>query len=531
MFWNSDDTRFELKSKFWIEMQIAVRIPLRIDKPMGFRIFLLCLLLAALLWQGCAVIPAREAEVRIERPLREAAFFQKLDDAVTDAGVRDASSFPVDGFPYLRTNRFLAAFDDRVSSKTEIDAWVSAMKELGIEAGRREINNLPVANLKDLSERTELSPDREVLIEEMIDAAARLESHDRSRPGFLDRVKRGARVPDEYSTGMRIFGLYAFAAVPVTVVAQNANKRFRRWHRTDLKDLPVEGQLIYWGPESRVPLSDSDRQRLFKPDRRDALGLPLLEEADVLLLIHAFSPVIAQDVRADYDRFGEVGWQGSRVHIDPERAAVYYYLSHSFIDRKPALQLNYVFWYSARSGEKSPSIEKGPLDGLTLRVSLDYEGQPVMIDVMNNCGCYHFYAPLEGAGVSMRNPSGHSLYPFVATWLPKSYPEKPLTLRVVSGWHQVEHLYPEAPPAGSATYRLLPYERLESLPHAEGQTESVFDSEGIMKDSRRIEPYILFSMGIPRIGYMRQRGHHAIHIVGRAHFTEPDLFDRYFNFR
>jgi len=46
-----------------------------------------------------------------------------------------------------------------------------------------------------------------------------------------------------------------------------------------------------------------------------------------------------------------------------------------------------------------------------------------------------------------------------------------------------------------------------------------------------IEPYIFFSMGIPKIGYMRQRGHHAIKMVGREHFTNPYLFDRNFTFR
>jgi hypothetical protein len=58
----------------------------------------------------------------------------------------------------------------------------------------------------------------------------------------------------------------------------------------------------------------------------------------------------------------------------------------------------------------------------------------------------------------------------------------------------------------------------------------VFSPTGIMKDSWRIEPYIFFSMGIHNIGYMRQRGHHAIKMIGRGHFTDPDLFDKSFMF-
>ena len=496
----------------------------------GFGYPLRRLCLAVLLWQGCAGTPPHDAGVQQRGPSQETGFFNELDAAVAAAGVQEASSYPVDGFPYLRTNRFLTAMKDRISAQTEIDAWVSEMHGLAIEARRKEINNLPAPTLKDLSERIGCNPDRKALTKEMIDAAVRLKTHDRNQPGYFEGVKRGAHVPDEYSTTMRIIGLYALAAVPVTVAAQNANKRFRQWHRAELQDLPVEGRLILWGPGSATVLSDQDRQRIFSPDRRNALGLPTLDEADVLLLVRAFAPVIAQDVVADYDRFGEVQWQNKRVHIDPMQATVYYYLTHSFIDHSPALQINYAFWYSERSGKKSPAYEKGPLDGLTVRVSLDPAGRPTMVDVMNNCGCYHFYAPLKGR-VAAKKPDSQALYPYVARWLSEMDPTSSLTIRINSGWHQVEHLYPGSAPVGSAVYRLLPYDILESLPHEDGRTESVFDSDGIMKDSRRIEPYILFSMGIPRIGYMRQRGHHAIHIVGRAHFTDADLFDRYFTFR
>ena len=133
--------------------------------------------------------------------------------------------------------------------------------------------------------------------------------------------------------------------------------------------------------------------------------------------------------------------------------------------------------------------------------------------------------------VTIKNPKTQSLYPYVATWLPLEYPDRRLALRINSGWHQVEHLYPADATPGSPSYQLVPYDVLESLPHSDGRFESVFDSDGIMKNSWRIEPYILFSMGIPRIGYMRQRSHHAIHIVGRAHFTDPDIFNRYFDVR
>jgi hypothetical protein len=80
-------------------------------------------------------------------------------------------------------------------------------------------------------------------------------------------------------------------------------------------------------------------------------------------------------------------------------------------------------------------------------------------------------------------------------------------------------------------YELVPYDTLEVLPHEDGRTESIFDSVGIAKCAGRIERFILFSMGIPEIGSMRQRGHHATELIGRAHFDNPDLFDRSFVFK
>ncbi len=79
-------------------------------------------------------------------------------------------------------------------------------------------------------------------------------------------------------------------------------------------------------------------------------------------------------------------------------------------------------------------------------------------------------------------------------------------------------------------YRLVAYDRLEMLPHSENHYESIFNSRGIAKDSERIEFLIFFPMGIPDVGSMRQRGHHAVKLVGRSHFEDPNLFDDNFEF-
>jgi hypothetical protein len=121
--------------------------------------------------------------------------------------------------------------------------------------------------------------------------------------------------------------------------------------------------------------------------------------------------------------------------------------------------------------------------------------------------------------------------PFVPQWLPSMLPGKRFAIQANSGWHQIERLFALEAPADAATYTLVSYDRLETLPHEGGRTESIFDADGIVKGTERVERFILFSMGIPSIGSMRQRGHHAIELIGRAHFDDPRLFDRSFVFK
>jgi hypothetical protein len=481
------------------------------------------------LLQGCAGLTPRQKAALPGRPPQAEQLLIELDAVVAQAGVQDASSFIVPGFPYMRTDRFLAAMKERLVGDEQKTLWVEQMVRLDIEARKKEIKNLPDASLSVLSSKLGGFSNREALRVRTSAAVAQLFEYDRLQPVFFETLRGAVAVPDEYSTSMRVLGLYPIAAVPITIGTQFAYNKFKKWHQSPLADLKVEGRMTAFVAEGGGYGMAAKSAQLFTTARRNAFGLPDLSDADLAELVRSYAPIISQDVVAAYDRFGEVFWRDGTVAIDQRRPVIYYYITTSFINRIPVLQINYTLWYSERSGEKTPSYEKGPLDGLTLRISLDREGQPVMVDIMNNCGCYHFYAPRKER-VDKIVSSRNGLYPFVPVWLPANYPDKPLTLHVNSGWHQVEHLFASEAPVDTAVYRLIPYDRLEALPHADGSYESVFTTAGIMKNSTRIEPYIFFSVGIHDIGYMRQRSHHAVKMIGRAHFTDPDIFDGAFLF-
>ena len=172
----------------------------------------------------------------------------------------------------------------------------------------------------------------------------------------------------------------------MAVLTKRSIKKIKNRFDTDLKDLPVDGQLRSFIPGKRASLSGEEVQKIIGESNKDPMGVPLPNIDHEEKLAWSFAPVFIQDVAAAYDRLGQVVWKGDRVDIDPEKPTVYYYTSHAFLKGEPILQINYVIWYPERAGERSPSIEMGHLDGLTVRVSLDGEGKVFMVDVVSDCG-------------------------------------------------------------------------------------------------------------------------------------------------
>ena len=491
-------------------------------RPLLFTAFLLLLL-------GCTPLtprpfpPSSEAEQGCEQ------FFDQLEEKVKEAGVREASSFHVPGFPYLRTNRFLSAMKDRAREAEEIEQWLQWMKELDLQARETEISNLPDEYVTFLLHADTAQPDRKELFRRVKSCSDALLNRDRAFSGFKAGIDSRTGVPDEYSFWRRAVGLFPLMVFPVAIASHNARAKTRSWFETDLRDFPVAGRIRGYGPAKIFSLDERTLQAILDESRKNPLRVPLPGETRGAELAGFFSPAILQDVASSRDRIGRVVWKDGHIEIDPERPTVYYYFSHAFLKGEPVLQINYVFWYSERAGESSPWIERGRVDGLTLRVSLDLRGKLFMVDVMNNCGCYHFFAPAEGRVAQiLSRPFGPD--PFVPQWLPAVPAGNHLGVRIASDWHRAVRLLSVEEVADSIPYELLPYDLLKALPLEKDGTENLFDGKGIVKGSERPERFILFSTGIPNIGSMREQGHHAIDLIHRVHFDDPQLFDQNFVF-
>ena len=490
-----------------------------------FSFLILSLVIASLL-AGCAARPlpaTRIAEGSAACP----AFMERLVDTIREAGTGNAAAIPVPGFPYLRANRYLAALKDRLADEGGKKAWVDGMAALSLEALQGEIAALPDHAAAGHSAGDAGS--RERLMDRAVSCSQSLLHSDRERGNLCERLAAAVKVPDEYSLAMRVFGLYPLAYIPEKMVTGRVRERFRKLFATPPEGLPVEGRLVTYAPAPSPALPEGEVARIIRSSSENALRTPMPAGEDAERLVARFAPVFIQDVAAPYDEPGRVAWSPEGLIIDPRVPAVYHYFTHAFLKENPVLQINYVVWHPQRAGKSAPCIEHGRLDGLTVRVSLDGAGRVFMVDIMNNCGCYHLFLPNRSfvAGV-IESPWPEE--PYVPQWLPDIPPGGRLAIRVMSGWHQVEGIAVAAAAAPSKTYDILPYAILESLPKKNQRPESMFDATGIGKGSERVERYLFFPMGIPSVGSMRQRGHHAIALTGRLHFDDPYLFEKHFLF-
>ena len=471
---------------------------------------------------GCGTLSATRVPWEAERPDGCQALFERLDAVVLEKGVHDAADAPVAGFPYLRANRFVASLAGGLSEPAAKTDWVQWMRELDLAARDKEIANLP-----DDAVRT-LAASRDELAGRVAACSQTLYDADRVRPDFYEVLGPRVAVPDEYSNALRLAGLYPLVTIPEYKITERVRERFRAWYEMPYEKLPAEGTLRVYSPPQGT---GRDAREVIAASRRNPLGIPRPSAGEARELAVRYAPVIIQDETAPYDRVGRIVWKGDELTVDGEKPAVYYYLSHARVKGEPVLQVNYAFWYPARAGRPGAAIEHGRLDGLTLRLSFDTRGTAVHDRSHEQLRLLPRLHPGEGPGGSGR--SGATT---------KTTPSPPRGSRRSRRGNR--------PPYGSCRdgtrsrdfwrWRLRrkafpmscsPTRRWRAWPGGTAGSASIFDAEGIAKGSERVERFIFFPTGIPSIGSMRQRGHHAITLSGRTHFDEPGLFEHYFVFR
>jgi hypothetical protein len=534
-------------------------------------------LLALAALGGCATIdPFAQAPISAHLQRTDAVgdcarALQARSRDVGAAGAQDAQDRVVAGFPYLRVDRLGEALAPApadvvpgfgpdagadVSTGTERwNAWRGRLAELARQAEAIESRNAGLAPGAAGGEDEFAARCRKLLLD--ADAG----------PEARGALLQAARVPDDYSTGLRALGLYPLTRLAFAAGIRDWQQRTRADFAIPLPALPVEGRL-----QRLVPADDAaaalERLAGVPPAGRSAEGSAELRR---LLLRHA--PILEIDVTGEHDAVGPLAWRHGRVAVDAGAGPVAYVrLAHALMDGKPRRQLVYTFWFPRRPKAHALDLLGGELDSLVWRVTLGDDGEALVYDSIHACGCYHLFfatdrvhprsappadqGPLD-EGLFMPQPALEDLAPEASAvvlrvqsrthYLQRVYREPAATTAAVASAASASSIAkgaqtasPTSPAAPAATaYWLVDEDVLRSLPLPSPGTagaaaaqlpthRSAYDARGLVPGSERLERFLFWPMGIASAGQMRQWGRHATAFVGRRHFDDPWLLDRYF---
>jgi len=476
----------------------------------------LAFLLAPLLAAACATLETAPSERlgATDPALRECAeWFRDLDARVDAAGVRDAQERRIAGYPYLRTNRLLVSFrEEAVRDEAVRRALVDRMQALDLAARGHESANLRAG-----------SP-----LERARECGAFLRRADLADARLREQLLERAAVPDDYLTASRVLGLYALTKWPFLAGVQNHQDGVRAAFRRELAP-PPGGTVVRFGPPGAPPVARSALASMIERAAENALGIPEPHGDALDALFAAHAPVFEIEIAGAYDRPGALVWRrGEPVPgVDATAPAVYRRVAWTRYRGRVLLQLVYTVWFSERPPESAGDILAGKLDGVTWRVTLAPDGEPLVYDAMHPCGCFHMFFPTPRADPVPATGSAME-WMFAPQSLPVVEEGQRPVVRVATRTHYVERVGMTRERDFDARYALRAYDELRALPRPGGGRQSIFGPDGLIPGTERAERFLFWPMGIPSAGAMRQWGHHATAFVGRRHFDDADLLEKRF---
>lgn len=476
--------------------------------PARFRT-LVALAFVALVVGGCA-------SYRPPAPLLSSGCttaWEEVDRQLHRAGIEDAQGTEIPGYPYLRVNRTLVSFDLKSLDPAQRRDWLRhalANGEAALDAG-----------LKRLDSPHELDPAWLMqCARQQVDALAA----DSGRwQALVPRVTQ----PDAYLDWRRVVGVYPLVrpilAYQVGQLEQEQAERF---------GTSVDGpDARLFAPVSPAPTPADVKAILGREQVWDDLGLPSFGPDELSLLLAYHAPSLMMASSNSYDRPGSLEWSDSQWQVTPP-ASVYTLLSRVRWQDQWLPQLVYVFWFDERPRPYALDLYGGRLDGLIWRVTLDRNGDVLMYESVHACGCYLQWYPNPDRLRLVQEAVGDEIMSVLPIEPPANDAANARpTLHLQSGTHYVIDVRfgTSSTPGKEATrYDMRDYDQLRALPDGEGGHRSLFLPNGLVPGTDRLERFVLWPTGVLSPGGMRQWGHHATAFIGKRHFDDPDLLNRYF---
>lgn len=417
------------------------------------------------------------------------SWFADQQRALEQAGIDDAGSIRLKGYPHLRANRWLAFLHGEANSGARRQLWLELAREEALRGWRAELARLaPEQPWQDQLEQC---------------------LHQLTRHTAFYGVPV-PEVPDGYATWQRVVGVY-----PVSRVL--AGPSIRRYQRDMQRRLqrPARLALHHYLPEEfsgNLPVPED-----LAPN---AFDMPLPRRASRLAMLAHYAPVLSIADPKDVNQPGTVVLNDGQPSVDVDTATAYQWLSWTRYRGHNLLQLNYQFWFQRRPKDGLLDIYAGELDSLIWRVTLKPDGNVLYYDTIHGCGCYHkVFAVARGL-----DPASHDGdRPIFARDLAPNAADGRVSLLLEPDTHYLVRVQDFKAEGELRRYQLMDADQLRQLPDQQGGIGSLYDRRGLVPASRRPERFLLWPLGVPSAGAMRQPGRHAIAFIGRRHFDDPTL--------
>ena len=476
------------------------------------------------------------------------AFYTELEQQIDTAQVRDSQTQAIAQFPYLHVDRFLATYKPEPTQTVKFTAWLEQSRQRALRTQNIEWQNLPAENKTKLLQTTQsLFGYQANVLTQLQNCSTLLIRQELSDNAMRQSVYQNAVVTSDYQTWQRIAGFYVVTALPIAI-------GIHRWHEDSTQTLQqpyqshsFKGKALRYLPQQPQPTIDSaEAAALIKQAGNNPLGIPqltsVLTPKQRATLFARYAPVIEVDTISDNDRPGAPYLNThAHAHVDTGKPVVYTLLSYTLFAGKVLPQFNYVIWFPARTCESGVDLLCGNMDGITWRVTVADNGEPLQYDTIHNCGCYHTFFPTSQL-VKRPQPGSLEEWAFTPIEAPPLKTGQRMLVTLSSGDHHIVSLNPtdnnDHTQRQTITYTFEDYDTLRSLPLTSTvktnkqlddiKRKSLFGNDGIIAGTERGERYLFWPMGIPSPGAMRQWGHHATAFVGRRFFDDPCLLETYY---
>ncbi len=476
---------------------------------------------------ACASLPQpQQLNLQSDDPLTRscAELLDSLDELVNQAKVADLGARRSEGFPYLRTNRFLASFSDELDDDLILrNAWLQEMQQLDLQGRQFELLNTS----RQLLDGSGFA-DTAAVLEKIKQCGDHLLKVDQQYPSRMELLRSQAEVVDDYSNTKRIFGLYALTRYPFYWGVEEWQQDVKASFDVARQQNRDPSTLVYYAPPRRSVLTKYQVQQLLERANQHPLGIPQLSPAERQDLFATFAPVYEVETVGDYDRIGAPNWSmPAYPTVDIDRPVVFTRIEHTRYQQQTLLQLVYTVWMPERPRQHFLDLLGGNLDGLVWRVTLAPDGEPILYDSIHPCGCYHKFFPT--ARLQPLDKPGSALeWLFIPAELPALAHAERLTLSLQSRTHYLQNVWPKPAIGETETYRFADYDELRSLPTVDGGYRSLFGPDGLVAGTERRERFLFWPMGIKSAGAMRQAGSQPTAFAGRRHFDDADLIEQRF---